>query len=64
MSVNMLARVEFLHWDTGTCPRGNLIEVIGACGDPRAEEVALLAYACPAKWLRGETDGLVAPSCA
>ena len=64
LSVNMLARVEFLHWDTGTCPRGNLIEVIGACGDPRAEEVALLAYACPAKWLRGETDGLVAPSCA
>lgn len=62
LSVNMLARVEFLHWDSGTCPRGNLIEVIGACGDPQAEEKALLAHACSAKWLKGETDRLVAPS--
>jgi exoribonuclease R len=50
VSTNVLARVEFINWDAGTCPRGNLLEILGACGDLEAEELALLLEACPAKW--------------
>ena len=50
VSTNVLARVEFINWDAGTCPRGNLLEILGACGDLEAEERALLLEASPTKW--------------
>lgn len=54
VSRNVLARVEFLNWDSGTCPRGNLLEILGPSGDIKAEERALLLEACPMKWPRLE----------
>jgi exoribonuclease R len=61
LSRNILGRVEFLNWDSGTCPRGNLIEIIGPCGDILAEQRALLIHNCPEKWLKGELDYLIPP---
>lgn len=61
LSRNILGRVEFMNWDSGTCPRGNLIEIIGPCGDLAAEQRALLLYSCPEKWLKGELEYLVPP---
>jgi len=48
-SSNVLAQVDFLTWDS-TCPRGNLIRIIGKCGDLAAEEAALLIHA---DWRKG-----------
>ena len=62
MSKNMLALIEFSNWDAGTCPRGNLVRMFGACGDLVAEEEALLAHACLTSWKRDETTQLQPPA--
>jgi len=61
-SCNVLAQVEFLTWDS-TCPRGNLIRVIGKCGDLVSEEAALLIHA---EWRKGlaVNPDLVVPDAA
>ena len=61
VSRNVLARIEFSHWDSGTCPRGNLLEIIGPCGDLLAEQKALLLESSPIKWARADTESLVTP---
>jgi exoribonuclease R len=50
VSQNVLAIIDFLHWDDGTCPRGSLVRTIGPCGDIAAEEEALAAHASPVRW--------------
>ena len=61
VSRNMLALIEFVDWTTGTCPRGNLVRMFGACGDLVAEEEALLANACLTSWKKADTEGLIQP---
>ena len=58
---NVLAQIEFVSWDAGTCPRGNLVRAIGTCGDLAAEETALLLHA---DWPRHAVNvgGLSVPS--
>lgn len=62
-SRNVLACIEFLNWDTTSCPRGNLLQIIGPCGDMEVEEKALLMHACqglPKVVKRGDAE-LVEP---
>lgn len=40
-SRNVLAVVNFVSWDSGNLPRGDLREILGPCGDLAAEEKAL-----------------------
>jgi hypothetical protein len=47
---NVLAIIDFLHWDDGTCPRGILSQIIGPAGNIEAEEAALAAHATPVTW--------------
>ena len=61
-SRNMLVLVEFEHWDSGTCPRGNLIQTFGPCGDIPSEESALLSHACLTSWKRGEATTVQPPA--
>lgn len=61
LTTNIIARIEFMNWDTGTCPRGNIIDIIGPCGNPEAEERALIMDACREKWLKSDTERLVKP---
>ena len=63
-SKNLLAYVEFLNWDSGTCPRGNLLRILGPCGSLEAEEAALLLDACPFTWKKKDTEEIrVPPPC-
>jgi len=67
-SGNVLALIEFLNWDSGTCPRGNLIQILGPCGDLAVEEKALLLHACrglpkPVKGILVEPVRLEAVTC-
>jgi exoribonuclease R len=57
---NVLAVIELLHWDEGTCPRGNLLQIIGPAGDIQAEEAALAAHASPVRWKK--LGSLIAPA--
>ena len=50
VSRNVLASIDFAHWDSGTCPRGNLSRIIGAAGDLAAEEEALALHTSPLRW--------------
>ena len=48
LSSNVLAIITVEHWETETLTRGNLIRIIGKCGDINAEEEAILyQYAQP-----------------
>lgn len=60
-SKHMLALIAFSEWDKGTCPRGNLVQLFGPCGDIPSEEQALLADACLTTWKKGETENLSIP---
>ena len=62
LSTNMLAVIEFSNWDSGTCPRGNLVQTIGPCGDLAAEEKAILLNACLTTWKKGEAETLQVPA--
>jgi exoribonuclease R len=59
VSQNVLAMIDFAHWDTGTCPRGNLARIIGPAGDIAAEEEALALHASPLRWKK--LDPLMEP---
>lgn len=61
VSRNMLALIEFAGWDAGTCPRGNLVQMLGPCGDIAAEEQALLLNACLTSWKKADTENLNQP---
>ena len=50
VSQNVLAVIEFGHWDEGTCPRGNLVEILGVAGDLATEEKAIAIHASPLRW--------------
>jgi len=54
VSRNVLAIVDFNHWDDGTCPRGNLARIIGYAGDIAAEDEALALHASPIRWKKLE----------
>jgi exoribonuclease R len=60
-SKNMLVLVAFSEWDKGTCPRGNLVQLFGPCGDISSEEQALLADACLTSWKKAETENISVP---
>jgi exoribonuclease R len=62
ISKNVLAVVDFVHWVEGsTCPRGNLIRILGPAGDLATEDAALLAHHAPTRWKRFSTEDLVVP---
>jgi len=54
VSQNVLAIIDFAHWDQGTCPRGNLARIIGPAGDIAVEEEALTLHASPLRWKKLE----------
>ena len=54
VSRNVLAMIDFGHWDDGTCPRGNLARIIGPAGDVTAEGEALALHASPVRWKKLE----------
>ena len=54
VSKNVLAKIDFAHWDDGTCPRGTLTHIFGAAGDIAAEEAALACHASPIRWKKLE----------
>jgi exoribonuclease R len=54
VSQNVLAIVDFAHWDAGTCPRGNLARIIGPAGEIAVEEEALALHASPVRWKKLE----------
>ena len=54
VSRNVLAMIDFIHWDDGTCPRGNLIQIFGPAGDIAVEEEALAVHASPLRWKKLE----------
>jgi len=60
-SCNVLAQIEFLTWDS-TCPRGNLLQIIGKCGDLASEEAALLIHADWRKGLAINPDLVIPPT--
>lgn len=48
---NVIAKVDFESWnDLSNCPRGICREIIGVCGDVKAEEEALILHTHPVKW--------------
>lgn len=56
---NVLALITVEHWEKETLTRGNLIRIIGKCGDVAAEEEAILyQYAIPNR----KKDEIVPPS--
>ena len=54
VSRNVLAIIDFDKWDNTTCPRGNLVDILGPAGEIEAEELALALHASPVRWKRGE----------
>ena len=60
-TTNVLAYVEFAHWDSGKCPRGNLIRILGNCGDVKVEEEAILLHSCSTKWSKIDVEKLAPP---
>jgi exoribonuclease R len=61
VSTNVIAYVEFSHWDSGTCPRGNLIRILGPCGIVAVEEEGILLNACATKWSKTDVEKLIPP---
>lgn len=54
VSQNVLAMIDFAHWDDGTCPRGSLTHIFGATGEIAVEEEALAVHASPLRWKKLE----------
>ena len=59
VSHNVLAMIDFGHWDDGTCPRGILTHIFGPAGEIAVEEEALATHASPLRWKK--IDELVEP---
>jgi exoribonuclease R len=61
VSRNVLAIIDFDKWENTTCPRGNLVEILGPAGEVAVEELALAIHASPVRWKRGEEE-LIEPA--
>jgi exoribonuclease R len=63
VSSNVLALVNVERWETDMLTRGNLIRILGKCGDQEAEEEAVFHQYSTATWKRfDKTTILVPPS--
>lgn len=62
VSSNVLALVNVERWETSKLTRGNLVKVLGKCGDPNAEEDALLYQYTGPTWKHFDRSTLVEPS--
>lgn len=61
--VNQLVVVAFEHWDSGTFPRGGLVQILGPAGNKEAEKAALAIQYSPWTWTKKRgPDLLILPS--
>ena len=61
-SSNVLALVKVEQW--GSLPRGNLMRILGKCGDKDAEEAAIYHQYIPATWAKFDRTTIREPSFA
>lgn len=59
---NVLALVNVEQWETHKLSRGNLIRVLGKCGEPHAEEEALFHQYTGPSWKKFDRTTLVEPT--
>uniref|UniRef100_A0A6C0ER20 RNB domain-containing protein n=1 Tax=viral metagenome TaxID=1070528 RepID=A0A6C0ER20_9ZZZZ len=59
---NVLALINVERWEENKLTRGNLIRIIGTCGDLKAEEEALLYQYSSSTWKRFSKETLKIPS--
>jgi exoribonuclease R len=62
VSSNVLALVTVEHWETAKLSRGNLIKVLGKCGDQTAEEDALFYQYVGPDWKKFDRTTIVQPN--
>lgn len=61
VSSNVLALVNVERWETNVLTRGNLIKILGKCGEPDAEEEAIFYQYSAPTWKRFDKSTLVIP---
>lgn len=59
---NVLALVKVDQWEDSKLTRGNLIRILGKCGDQKAEEEALFYQYSKPNWKNFDTKFLVTPT--
>lgn len=62
VSSNALALVKVDQWETSKLTRGNLIRLLGKCGDQKAEEEALFYQYSRPTWKNFDTKTLTTPT--
>jgi len=62
LSSNVLALIIVEHWETQKLTRGQLIRIIGKCGDLKSEESALLHQYSKFTWKKIKDDAIIIPS--
>lgn len=61
-SSNVLALVDVAEWTPAKLTRGNLVKIIGKCGDVEAEKEALLLQYSDQPWKKFDTQTIQKPS--
>ena len=61
-TANVLALVDVVEWSSTKLSRGNLVRIIGKCGDIQAEKEALLLQYSEQPWKKFDTGTIKKPS--
>jgi exoribonuclease R len=59
---NVLALINVERWESDTLTRGNLVRVLGQCGDPEAESEAIFYQYAGPTWKKFDKTTLVTPA--